>query len=52
MKKRISLLIVVLMVILSFTSAWAIEIDEDKFDQDIEFMKKVIYFVLDNISTK
>ena len=47
MKKRISLLIVVLMVILSFTSAWAMEIDEDKFEQDIEFMKKVIYFVLD-----
>ncbi|MDD2396989.1 MAG: S41 family peptidase [Sedimentibacter sp.] len=47
MKKRISLFIVVLMVILSFTSVLAIEIDEDKFSEDIEFMKKVIYFVMD-----
>ncbi|MDD4045655.1 MAG: S41 family peptidase [Tissierellia bacterium] len=48
MKKRISLFIVVLMVILSFTSVLAIEIDEDEFSEDIEFMKKVISFVLDN----
>ncbi|MDD4088336.1 MAG: S41 family peptidase [Tissierellia bacterium] len=48
MKKRTSLLIAVLMVILSFTSAWALEIDEDKFGEDVEFMKKVIYFVIDN----
>ena len=47
MKKRISLLIAVLMIVFSFTSAWAFEIDEDKFSEDIEFLKKVIYFVLD-----
>ncbi|MBP7223489.1 MAG: S41 family peptidase, partial [Sedimentibacter sp.] len=47
MKKRISLFLAVLMVILSFTPAWAVEIDEEKFSQDVEFMKKVIYFVLD-----
>ena len=47
MKKRISLSIAVLMIVFSFTSAWAFEIDEDKFSEDIEFLKKVIYFVLD-----
>ncbi len=35
------------MIVFSFTSAWAFEIDEDKFSEDIEFLKKVIYFVLD-----
>ncbi|HCS11480.1 MAG TPA: hypothetical protein DIV40_08495, partial [Clostridiales bacterium] len=39
--------IAVLMIVFSFTSAWAFEIDEDKFSEDIEFLKKVIYFVLD-----
>lgn len=47
MKKRISLFIAVLLVILSFTSAAAVEIDREKFSEDVEFMKKVIYFVLD-----
>ena len=47
MKRKISLFIAVLMIVFSFTSAWAFEIDDDKFSQDVEFMKKVIYFVLD-----
>lgn len=48
MKRKISLFIAVLMVLFSFTSAWASEIDDDKFSEDVEFMKKVIYFVIDN----
>ena len=48
MKRKISLFIAVMMLLISFTSAWAFEIDEDKFTEDVEFMKKVIYFVLDN----
>ncbi len=48
MKRKISFFIAVLMVLLSFTSVWALEIDEDKFAEDVEFMKKVIYFVLSN----
>ncbi|NLK63856.1 MAG: S41 family peptidase [Tissierellia bacterium] len=48
MKKRISLFIAVLMLIFSFSSVWAFEIDEEKFSEDVEFMKKVIYFILDN----
>lgn len=47
MKRKVSLFIAVLMILFSFTSAWAFEIDEDKFTEDVEFMKKVIYFVLD-----
>ena len=47
MKRKVSLFIAVLMILFSFTSAWASEIDEDKFTEDLEFMKKVIYFVLD-----
>lgn len=48
MKRKISLFIAILMVLFSFTSVWASEIDEDKFEEDLEFMKKVVYFVLDN----
>lgn len=48
MKRKISLFMAVLMVLFSFTSAWASEIDEDKFTADVEFMKNVIYFVIDN----
>lgn len=48
MKRKIILFVVVLMVLLSFTSAWASEVDKDKFTEDVEFMKNVIYFVLDN----
>jgi carboxyl-terminal processing protease len=48
MKRKISMFIAVLMLLLSFNSVWALEIDEDKFTEDLEFMKKVIYFVLDN----
>lgn len=48
MKRKISLFILVLTLLLSFNSVWALEIDEDKFAEDVEFMKKVIYFVLSN----
>ncbi len=48
MKRKISLFIAVLMLLFSFTSVLAIELDEDKFSEDVEFMKKVIYFVLNN----
>lgn len=48
MKRKISLFVAVLIFFLSFTSAFGLDIDEDKFTQDLEFMKKVIYFVVDN----
>ena len=48
MKRKISMFISVLMIIFSFTSAFAYELDKDKFTEDIKFMKEVIYLVLDN----
>ena len=48
MKRKISMFIAVLMILSSFTSAFAYELDEEKFDDDIEFMKNVIFLVLDN----
>lgn len=48
MKRKISMFIAVLMIIFSFTSAFAYELDKDKFTEDIKFMKEVIYLVLDN----
>lgn len=48
MKRKISLFIAILMLLFSFTSTFAHELDEDKFSEDVEFMKKVIYFVLNN----
>jgi carboxyl-terminal processing protease len=48
MKRKISILIVVLMILSSFTSIFAAELDEDKFIEDVEFMTKVIHFVIDN----
>ncbi|NLJ59262.1 MAG: PDZ domain-containing protein [Tissierellia bacterium] len=47
MKRKISLFLVIIML-LSSTTAWAIEINDEKFDQDLDFMKRVISFVLDN----
>src|SRR5690554_5429008 len=48
MKKKISLLLVVIMLLTSLTqTAFADINDEEKFNSDIEFMKNVIYFVLD-----
>ncbi len=49
MKRKLCLMLAVVMIMTSFTStAFAAEIDKDKFDTDIDFMKNVIYFVLDN----
>lgn len=49
MKRKLCLLLAVVMILTSFTStAFAEEIDKEKFETDIEFMKKVIYFVLEN----
>ncbi|MBP1927013.1 carboxyl-terminal processing protease [Sedimentibacter acidaminivorans] len=47
MKKKICMLIVVLILISSISfSAFAQELDKEKFDSDVDFMKNVIYFVL------
>jgi carboxyl-terminal processing protease len=49
MKRKLCLLLAVVMILTSFTStAFAEEIDKEKFETDVEFMKKVIYFVLEN----
>lgn len=49
MKRKLCLLLTVVMILVSFTStAFAEEIDKEKFETDVEFMKKVIYFVLEN----
>lgn len=48
MKRKICLFIAFLMIIFSFNSVQALDIDEEKFDEDIEFMKNVIKFVVDN----
>ncbi|WP_313339739.1 S41 family peptidase [Sedimentibacter sp.] len=49
MKRKVSLLLAVLLILSSFASVgFAKEIDKDKFTTDVEFLKNVIYFVLDN----
>ncbi len=48
MKRKIGFFMAVLMFLLSFNSVWALGIDKDKFTEDVEFMKNVMYFVLDN----
>ena len=49
MKRKLCLILAVVMIIASFTStAFAAEIDTEKFDSDVDFMKNVIYFVLEN----
>lgn len=49
MKRKISLLLTVLLILSSFTTfAFAKEIDKDKFGTDLEFLERVVYFVLDN----
>ena len=48
MKRKICLILAVAMMIFSMqTAAFATELDQDQFDQDIDFMKKVISFVLE-----
>jgi carboxyl-terminal processing protease len=47
MKRKVSLMLIVLILCFSFTPVGAVEIDREKFSEDLEFMKNVIYFVLD-----
>lgn len=48
MKRKLCLMLAVIMILSSFTStAFAAELDKEKFDTDVNFMKNVIYFVLD-----
>ncbi len=48
MKRKISLLLCVILILSSFTSAFAENINKDKFETDLEFLKNVIYFVTEN----
>lgn len=49
MKRKICLLLSVLLILSSFTSAvFAEEIDKEKFSTDVEFLENVIYFVIEN----
>lgn len=48
MKRKISLLLSIILILSSFTSAFAEDINKDKFETDLEFLKNVIYFVTEN----
>lgn len=49
MKRKLSLMLAVVIILTSITSTvFAAEINKHKFDTDVDFMKNVIYFVLDN----
>jgi len=49
MKRKICLMLAVLIMLFSFQpAAYAAELDEEKFSQDVDFMKEVIYFVIGN----
>lgn len=48
MKRKLSFILAIVMILASFTStAFAAELDKDKFSGDVEFLKNVVYFVLD-----
>lgn len=47
MKKTISIMLISIMLLSSCMYAYAEELDKEKFETDVEFMKNVIYFVLD-----
>jgi carboxyl-terminal processing protease len=47
MKKKISIMLIVITLLSSCFSVYAEELDKAKFDSDVEFMKNVVYFVLD-----
>lgn len=47
MKKKISIMLIVITLLSSCFSVYAEDLDKAKFDSDVEFMKNVIYFVLD-----
>lgn len=48
MKRKICLMLAVVIMLFSTQPAFATELDEEKFSQDVDFMKKVINFVLEN----
>lgn len=49
MKRKLSLILAVVMILASLTStAFAAEMNKEKFSTDIDFMERVIYFVLEN----
>ncbi|MGD9569898.1 MAG: S41 family peptidase [Sedimentibacter sp.] len=49
MKRKLCLILAVIMILTSFTlPVFAEEIDKEKFETDLDFMKRVIYFVLEN----
>lgn len=48
MKRKICLMLAVMVMMLSISTAFATELDDEKFSTDVDFMKRVIYFVLDN----
>lgn len=48
MKRRLCLILAALLIFSSSLTAFAEEMDTEKFNEDVEFMKNVIYFVLDN----
>lgn len=47
MKRKICLMLAVVIMLFSVQPAFATEFDEEKFSQDVDFMEKVINFVLD-----
>lgn len=48
MKRKLCLILAALLIFSSSLTAFAEEINKEKFDEDVEFLKNVIYFVLDN----
>ena len=49
MKKKLCLMLAVVTIVFSFNlTAFGAEFDKDKFDDDIDFMKDIIYLVIDN----
>ena len=49
MKRKFCLILAVTMIMSSFTlTAFGTELDKDKFESDIDFMKDIIYLVIDN----
>lgn len=48
MKRKLCLILAALLIFSSSITAFAEEINKEKFNEDVEFMKNVIYFVLDN----
>lgn len=53
MKKKLCLFMTILFILSSFpVNAYAQQIDKDKFENDVDFMKNVVYFVLNKYQYK